>query len=165
MLNFLITKTKVKAHSIKEVPIDNFSIVGIGQINPYCNIKYENELFVTVVSIAFDSKKYEEKEAIVLTKYFTVRKCPRCKKTELIPVKMRINRDKIYLAHEEEIAFDAYEEHPSRRHFPTLVSAYCNHCSSCFQIKIKNKDLWIKEALKIKDRDIITSCWEEYYLD
>ncbi len=165
MFNFLLPKSKVRAFNIREVPIEDFEIIGIGEINPYCSKKYENELFVTVVSIAFDSNKYEEKESVVLTKYFTVRKCPRCKKSELIPVRIRLNRDKTYLAHEEEIAFDAYEEHPSRRHFPSMINAYCNNCSSCFQIKIKNKDAWVKEALKLKERDLITSCWEEYYID
>ena len=91
--------------------------------------------------------------------------CPRCKKPQLIPVKLRINRDKTYLKHEEEIAFDAYEEHPSRRHFPSIANAYCNNCSSCFQIKIKSNDTWIKEALRIKNKDILTSVWDEYYLD
>lgn len=165
MFNFLLPKSKVRAYNIRELPIENFEIIGIGEINPYCDKKYENELFVTIVNIAFDSNKYEEKEGIVLTKYFTVRKCPRCKKNELIPVRIRLNRDRTYLAHEEEIAFDAYEEHPSRRHFASIINAYCNNCSSCFQIKIKNKDQWAKEALKLKERDLINSIWEEYYID
>ena len=165
MFNFLVPKSKLRAYDVIEVPIETFEIVGIGQINPYCDKKYENEIFATVVNVAFDSNKYEEREAIVLTEYFAVKRCPRCKKNALIPVKLRINRDKTYLKHEEEIAYDAFEEHPSRRHFPSLANAYCNNCSSCFQIKIKSSDVWVKQALKIKSKNIITSDWEEYYID
>ena len=78
---------------------------------------------------------------------------------------MRINLDTIYLKNEEEVAFDAYEEHPSRRYFPTIVDAYCNSCNTCFEIRIKNKDLWIKEAKKIKEKELITRSWEAYNVD
>ena len=162
MLDFLIPKTKVQVYTIKEVPIEDFEVIGIGQINPYCKLRYEDEIFVTVVNFANDSRNYDEKEGLIVSKYFSVRRCPRCKKVELIPVKMKINLDATYLRNEEEIAYDAYEEHPSRRHFPTYVDAYCNSCNSCFEIRIKSKDLWIKEAKKIKDKDLITHSWYEY---
>jgi len=165
MLDFMTPKTKLRAYTIQRVPIEGFQITGIGQINPYCNLKFENEVFVTIVDITFDSRKYDEKEGMVLTKYFTVRRCPECKQIELIPVKLRINRDSGYLKHEEDIAFDDFEERSSRRYFPTVIEAYCNNCSSCFQIRIKNNDPWVKEALKLKERDLITGAWEEYYLD
>lgn len=165
MFNFLTPKTKLRAYNIRKVPIENFQIIGIGQINPYCSVKFENEMFVTLVNVAFDSKQYDEREGLILAKYFTVRRCPECKRVELVPVRIRINRDLTYLKNEEEVAFDAFEEHPSRRHFPTTVEAYCNNCSSCFEIRAKNKDPWIKEALKLKNKDLITGDWEEYYLD
>jgi len=162
MLDFLIPKNKVQTYLVEQVPIENFEIIGIGQINPYCNIKYDDEVFVTVVNFANDSKNYDEKEGLVISSFFAVRKCPKCKKNTLIPVKIRINFDITYLKHEEEIAYDAFEEHPSYRHFPTTVNAYCNGCNSCFEFRIKNKDLWIKQAKKIKEKDLITRSWEEY---
>lgn len=165
MLNFLTPKTKVQAYNIKEVPIETFEVIGVGQINPYCCFQYENEIFLTVVNFANESRQFDEKEGLILAKYFTVRRCPRCKRIELIPVKIKINLDLTYLKHEEEIAFDAFEEFPSRRHFPSVVSAFCNHCSSCFEIRIKMKDAWIKEARRIKERDLITASWEEYQID
>lgn len=165
MLNFLTPKNKLQAWAIRDVAIENFEIIGIGQINPYCNLQYENEIFLTVVNFANGAKNYDEKEGLILTKYFTVKKCPKCRKTELIPVKLKINLDEIYLRHEEEIAFDAFEEHPSRRHFPSIAEAFCNHCSTCFEVRIKSKDCWIKEAKKIKERDLITDSWEEYCID
>ena len=165
MLNFLTPKNKLQAWAIREVAIETFEVIGIGQINPYCNSQYENEIFITVVSFANDAKNYDEREGLILTKYFTVKKCPKCKKTELVPIKLKINLDETYLHHEEEIAFDAFEEHPSRRHFPSIVSAFCNHCSTCFEARIKTKDCWIKEAKKIKERDLITGSWEEYCID
>ncbi|MBQ8848476.1 MAG: hypothetical protein IJ003_05980 [Candidatus Gastranaerophilales bacterium] len=165
MLDFLLPKSKIQAFNLREVPIEHFEVIGIGQINPYCNIQYDNEIFLTVVNFVNESKNFDEKEGLIIAKYFSVRRCPRCKKTELIPVKMHINMDLNYLKNEEEIAFDAYEEHPSRRHFPTLVSAYCNHCNSCFEIRIKNKDTWIKQAKRIKEKDLVTRSWEEYNTD
>lgn len=165
MLDFLIPKSKVQAYGIREVSIETFEIIGIGQINPYCNNEYDNEIFITVVNFANDSKNYDEKEGLILTKYFTLRKCPKCKKVELVPTKIKINLDSTYIKHEEEIAYDAFEEHPSRRHFPSTVEAYCNHCSTCFEMRIKSKDTWVKEAKKIKERDLVTFSWEEYCLD
>ena len=162
MLNFLTPKNKLQAWAIREVAIEVFEIIGIGQINPYCNLQYENEIFITIINFANGAKNYDEQEGLILTKYFTVKKCPKCKKTELIPVKMKINLDETYSRHEEEIAYDAYEEHLSRRHLPSIVSAFCNHCSTCFEIRIKSKDCWVKEAKKIKERDLITGSWEEY---
>ena len=165
MLDFLIPKTKVQAYNFREIPIETLEIMGISQVNPYCNAKTENELFITVVSFANESKEYDEKEGMVLTKYFAVRKCPRCKGVDLIPVNIRINMDTTYQKHEEEIAFDAYEERPLRRHFPTTVNAFCNNCSSCFEIRIKSKDTWIKQAKKIKEKELIGSSWEEFCID
>ena len=165
MLNFLLPKSKVQTYDIQEIPIEHFEVLGIGQINPYCNLQYDNEIFITALSFANDSKNYDEREGLVLTKKFTVKKCPKCKKVELIPTKIKINLDSTYMCHEEEIAFDAFEEHPSRRHAPSVIEAYCNHCSSCFELRIKSKDSWVKEAKKIKERDLITGSWEEYCLD
>ena len=154
MLNFLIPKNRLRAFDVFEENIENFKVFGISQINPYCPEKYENEIFVTVVTVANDSKDYDEKEGLVLAKYFTIRRCPRCKRIELVPIKIKINQDSTYIKHEEEIAYDAFEEFPSRRHFPTTVEAYCNSCSSCFEIRIKSKDVWIKEAKKITNKQI-----------
>ena len=165
MLNFLTPKNKLQIWAIREVPIETFEVIGIGQINPYCNAQYENEIFLTVVNFANGSKNYDEREGLILTKYFTVKKCPKCKKTELIPIKIKINLDETYIRHEEEIAYDAFEEHPSRRHLPSMVEAFCNHCSTCFEARIKSKDCWVKEAKKIKERDLIVGSWEEYCLD
>ena len=165
MLNFLIPKTKLQAYTIREVPIELFEVIGVGQINPYCSSRFDNEIFITVVNFANDMKDYDEREGLVVSKYFTVKRCPKCKRLELIPVKIRINLDKTYIAHEEEIAYDAFEEHPSRRHFPSTVSAFCNHCSTCFETRIKSSDCWVKEAKKIKERDLINSAWEEFCVD
>lgn len=165
MLDFLVPKTRVQAYNFREIPIETLEIMGIAQVNPYCRAKVENELFITVVSFANESKDYDEKEGMILTKYFTVRKCPRCKSIDLVPVEIRINMDTTYQKHEEEIAFDAFEERPLRRHFPTTVNTFCNNCSSCFEIRIKSKDTWIKQAKKIKEKDLIGSSWEEFCLD
>ena len=165
MLDFFLPKSKVQYYQINEVPIEMFEILGIGQINPYCNMRYENEVFVTAVNIANEARHYDEKEGLVLTKYFSVRKCPKCKKIELIPTRIRINMDSVYREHEEEIAFDAFEEHPSRRHFSSMIDAYCNHCSACFEMKIKSKDTWVKEAKRVKEKNLLTGSWEEYFFD
>lgn len=165
MFDFLTPRTKVKAWTLKEVSIEKFEIVGIGQINPYCDMQYENKIIVTVLNFANDSKKYDEKEGLVLAKNFTVKKCPKCKKIELVPTKIRINLNSTYLQHEEEIVFDAFEEYPSRKHAPSMVEAFCNYCSTCFEMKIKLKDCWVKEAKKIKDRDLLTGSWDEYCLE
>lgn len=165
MFDFLISKNKLQAWALQEVPIETFEVIGVGQINPYCKTQYDNEIFITVVSFANDARNYDEREGLVLTKFFTVKKCPRCKKMELIPTKIKINLDSTYIKYEEEIAFDAYEEHPSRRHFPSTVMAYCNNCSTCFEARIKSKDSWAKEAKKIKERELLNGAWEEYCFD
>ena len=161
MFGFLIPKNKLQYHTLNEIPIEELEIIGITQINPYCRKKYENEKFITVVDILNDSKKYDEKEGIVLSDYFVIKKCPKCRKAELVPVKIRINLYREYLKNEEEIAWDAYEEHPSRINTPSEVHAYCNSCNSCFEIRIKSKDYWVKQAKKIKNDNLITP-WEEY---
>lgn len=163
MLDFLIPKTKVRAFDIMQVPLEEFQVIGISQINPYYKQKYDNELFITVVSIANESKEYDEKEGMILTTYFSARKCPKCKRVELIPVNIKINRNPNYLRNEEEAAYGDY--HSSRKNFPTIVNAFCNHCSTGFEVLIRNDDLWIKEARKIKERDLITGVWEEYQFD
>ena len=165
MFDFLIPKTKIRAYSIRKVPMETFQIAGIGQINPYCSYKFENEIFVTIIDIAYDSKNYDEKEGMVLTKKFIVKRCPECKQLELVPTRLKINRDSTYQRYEEEVAYDAFEEHPTRRHFPTTVEAYCHNCSSCFEIRMKSKDPWIKYALRLRDRDLISGAWDEYFLD
>lgn len=165
MLSFLTPKTKLQAWALREVPIEMFEVIGVGQINPYCKNQYENEIFITLVSFANDSKTYDEREGLVLTRVFSLKKCPRCKKIELIPTKIKINLDSTYIKHEEEVAFDAFEEPLLRRHYPSIVEAFCNHCSTCFEARIKSKDCWIKEAKKIKERDLLTGSWEEYCLD
>lgn len=165
MFDFLIPKTKIKAWTLREVPIEKFEVVGIGQINPYCDARYDSGIFATVLSFANDSEKYDEREGLVLAKNFTVKKCPKCKKLKLIPTRININLNATYVKHEEEIVFNAFEEYPTRRHAPSLVEAFCNHCSACFEIKIKLKDCWVKEAKRIKERDLLSGSWEEYFLE
>ena len=162
MFDFLIPKSKVQSYRIREIPIENFEMLGVGQINPYCKEEFDQEIYITVVVFANEDKDFDEKEGLILTEYFSFRTCPKCKKKELIPMKIYSNLDLNYLKNEEEIAFDAYEEHPSFRHQPTNVQAYCNVCQSCFEMRVKNKDLWIKEAKKIKEKQLITSKWQEY---
>lgn len=164
MLDFLVPKAKIRAYTMKEVPIETFEVIGIAQINPYCASKYENEVFLTVVNFANTSRNYDEKETLVLAKHFTLRRCPRCKSLSLIPVKIKANFDVLYLKNEEEVAYDAYCEYPSRTNTPSIVNAYCNKCNTCFEIRIKTKDIWIKEAKKIKQRDLVVP-WEEYHVD
>ena len=165
MLSFLLPKSKVKSYQIRELSIEDFEIIGIDQINPYCKKEFDEKIFITVVSLANDFKKFDEKEGLISTKYFAVRRCPKCRKNELIPIKLKINLDSEYLSHEEEIAFDAYEEFPSKKHFSSIAKAYCNNCSSCFEIKIKTNDRWVKQARKIKNKDLITKAWVEYILE
>jgi len=165
MLDFLIPKTRILSYNFTEVPIEDFQILGVGQINPYCKVQFDSQIFITIVNFANEVREYDEKEGIVASHYFTLRRCPKCKKVELLPVDIKINMDSIYLRHEEEVAFDAFEETPSRRHFPTTISAYCKSCGACLEFRVKNKDLWIKEAKKIKQEDLITSRWEEYQID
>ena len=47
----------------------------------------------------------------------------------------------------------------------SIVKAYCKNCSSCFEMKIKTKDKWVKQAKKIKNKDLLTRSWTEYILD
>ena len=164
MLNFLMPKTKVQSYNFKQVPIEGFEIIGIGQINPYCDMQYDNEKFLTVINFINVSRRIDEKETLALSQNFTYRRCPVCKKVELIPIKIVLNLDSIYQKNEEEVAFDAYSEQPSRTNTPSIVKAYCNNCSSCFEFRIKTKDLWIKEAKKLKAKDLVIP-WEEYLLD
>lgn len=165
MLKLFDSKTKLQAYNIQQVSIEKFEIYGVGQVNPYCQNSFENDIFLTLVNFSNESKEFDEREGFVLSKYFTLRKCPRCKKIELVPSKIRINKDRIYLKHEEEIAFDAFEEIPHPRRFPSTVQAYCTGCASCFEIRIKSSDLWIKEAKKVKEKDVVKGYWEEYQVD
>ena len=151
MFDFLVPKSKLRYHTFKEVPIEEFEIIGITQINPYCHIKYDNEVFITVVDLLNESKKIDEREGLVLAKHFVLKRCPKCKRLELLPVKIRVNFYREYLRNEEEVAWDAYSDHPSKTNTPSVVMAYCNHCCSCFEIRIKTKDYWIKQAKKLKD--------------
>ena len=77
MLNFLIPKTKLQAWSAKELPIELFEIIGIAQINPYCKTQLDNQVFFTLVNFSNDNKNYDEREGLVLSKYFTLKKCPK----------------------------------------------------------------------------------------
>lgn len=163
MLDIFTPKTRVQFFDIQELPIESCEIMGINQINPYYRIKTEKQEFITIVTIANDSRKYDEKEAYVLSDYFVVKKCPKCKSVTLIPTKMKINQSHDYLKNEEEIAFGDYFD--SRYNFPTRIEAYCNNCSSCFNILVKNKEPWVKEAKKLKSKDIIGGKWETYQVD
>ncbi len=160
----LFSKTKLKAHNITEISPSSFEILGVGQINPYCKSDFESEISFTLVSLCFESKKFDERTALVLSTYFSLRKCPKCAKVELIPAKIRVNFNHIYLRNEEEIAFDAYEENPPQEHFPTFALTYCSNCSRCFEIRLKSNDCWVKQAKKIKKKNIITNSWDEYLL-
>ena len=163
MLDFLVPKNRIQYYDLREIPIETFEIMGISQINPYCKSRSDKEFFVTVVNIANDSKYYDEKEAYVLSSYFTIKRCPRCKKNTLIPTKIRINAYPNYLKNEEKIAFGDF--FASRYNFPTYIHAYCNNCTSCFEYLVKNRELWIKEAKKIKEKDIIGNEWDTYKID
>ena len=164
MFDFLIPKNKLQYHAINEIPIREFEMIGIAQINSYCSKKYENERIISVVGILNNSKKYDEKEGLILSDYFILKKCPKCKKTELIPTKLKINLFRNYLKNEEEVAWDAYSEEPSKTNTPSIVEAYCASCNSCFEIRIKSKDYWVKQVKKIKEEDLITP-WEEYNIE
>ena len=164
MFGFLIPKNKLQCHAIKEIPIQELEIIGISQINPHCEKKYENEKFITVVDILNGSKKCDEKEGLVLSDYFVLKRCPKCRKVALLPVKIRVNLYKGYLQNEEEVAWDAYDERPSKTNTPSEVDAYCNSCNSCFEIRIMTKDYWVKQVKKLKDTDLITP-WEEYRVE
>jgi len=164
MFDFLIPKSKLQYHTYSEMPVGELEILGISQVNPYCNKKYNDEKFITVVDILNDSKKYDEKEGLVLSNYFVLKRCPRCKKLELVPSKIRINLYREYLRNEEEVAWNAYSEYPSKTNTPSVVEAYCRACNSCFDIRIKMKDYWIKQARKLKEEYLI-SPWETYNVE
>jgi len=164
MFDFLIPKNKLLYHTYQELPVEEMEILGISQINPYCKKSYENEKLITVIDILNDSKKYDEKEGLILSKHFILKRCPKCKKIELVPAKIRINLYREYLRNEEEVAWDAYSEYPSKTNTPSVVEAYCKACNSCFEIRIKMKDYWVKQARKIKEEELITP-WEEYSVE
>ena len=164
MLSFLFSKTKVQSYDISEISIKNFEILGIAQINPYCHTQYDNEVYFTIVNFANETNKFDERECVVPSKYFISRRCPKCRRVELIPTRIKLNMDREYLRNEEEVAFDAYSEYPSRTNTPSTIKAYCKGCDSCFDIRIKTKDYWIKQAKKIRPKDIIIP-WEEYQVD
>lgn len=163
MLDFLAPKTKVLAFNIRQVPIQTFEMLGIGQINPHYELDYQKEIPVTIVALAHFDRKCDEKEGMILSDIFTLRRCPKCKKVELYPTKMRLNFSRQYLQDEED--YDLREVYNSKYLFPSVVNAFCSHCNTCFEIHIKRNDTWVKEAKKIKEKDLISSCWEEYNLD
>lgn len=157
MLNFLIPKTQVQAFNYSKIPIEHFDVLGIGQINPYCSNRFENEIFITSVNIILGLGRYDGKEGLVLSEYFTVRKCPHCKRVKLIPTKIRINLDQM------KNDTDFYDDFEGE--MDTAIYAYCNSCSSCFYFDIKEKDLWVKEARKLKEKSLITGKWEMYSIE
>ncbi len=163
MFDFLVPKTKLKAFDIFERNIEDFQVFGISQINPYCNIPLEDEIFVTMVNISNDSKDYSQKEGFVLTKFFSLKKCPECSKKALIPVELNLNFYPNYLRNEERFASPEFLS--SRHNFPSQVRAYCNHCNSCFEAFVENKDSWVLEAKKLKEKDLIEGAWRTYLLD
>ena len=146
---------------MNQIPLENLEILGISQINELCKERFENEYTITRVTFLNETIKYDEREGLVLSDYFELRKCPKCKKSQLIATKMTINMFQEYLRYEERVAYNAYSEYPSKTNTPTIVEAYCKDCHSAFEIRIKNKDLWIKQAKKLKSRDLIGN-WEEY---
>ena len=164
MLNFLFPKTKVQMWNIVELPLEAFEMYGVAQINPYCQARYENNIYITMVDFMNESREYDERETLVLSKIFTLRKCPKCKRIELFPTKLKVNFDPKYLRYEEEVACDAYSELPSKTNTPSLAYAFCSACNSAFEIRIKAKDLWVKQAKKLKDKDLIVP-WEEYQIE
>ena len=164
MFDFFMPKNKIKAHIIRDLDLKDLSILGISQINQQCKSVFEGNVLISVVTFINETIKYDEREALVLSDYFELRKCPKCNQVELFPTKLKINMYPEYLKNEESVAHDAYSEYPSKINTPTLVEAYCKSCNSAFEIRIKNKDLWIKQAKKLKDTDIIGS-WDEYLLD
>ena len=171
MINLLFSKTKIQAFDFHIVPAENFEIIGIGQINQACKSKYDGEILLTVINFANETKKFDEREGITFSDYFTRRKCLRCRREELLPTKIKINSDNFYLKNEEKIAnrsraYKSYNEDPlSRRQRPSIIEAYCPECGSCFSIMIKSCDLWIREARKIKEKDLIGEAWDEYRFD
>ena len=162
MFSFLIPKTKIQAYDIAQVPIENFEILGVTQINPHCTSDYNKEIFLTLVNLANTSKHFDEKEGLIISEYFTVKKCPKCKKISLIPVYMKLNLSPDYLKNEEDFVLNV--THYSKKTFSSKIHAFCSSCSSCFDILIEKTDCWVKEAKKIKERELITSSWSEYRL-
>lgn len=163
MFSFLLPKTQLQAYRMKEISINDFEIFGIGQINPYCNSRFNNEKFITIVNFANGFRGFDEKEGMVLTDYFTVKKCPRCKRIELVPTKIKINLSPDAYNDDVDIVYGNYQD--IKYNYPSTVKAYCNSCNSCFEFNIKLKDTWVKQAKKLKERDLITGYWEEYELD
>ena len=164
MFDFIMSKSKVRAHNITEVSLTGFELMGVAQVNPYCESRYEGNIYLSVVDVLYDSQKYDEKEGLITSEYFTLRKCPKCKKIELFPAKLRLNMFPDYLRHEEEVAFDAYSEYPSKINTPSVVNAFCKSCGACFEIRIKTSDLWVKEAKKIKMHELIAP-WETFAIE
>ena len=164
MFEFLIPKSKLQYHTFQELPVEEIEILGISQINPYCKKNYDHEKFITVVDILNESRKCDEKEGLILSNYFVIKRCPKCKKVELILSKIRINMYKEYLRNEEEVAWNAYSEYPSKTNTPSVAEAFCRACNTCFEIRIKSKDCWVKQAKKLKENDLI-SPWEEYSVE
>jgi len=153
MLSFLSPKTKIKYDYIKEIPIEDFEVIGIGQINPYfkrTNPQFQSENFVTVVNIFKDDKDCDEKEGLILSDYFTLRKCPNCGHIQLLPTRIRLNLNNV---------------NKYRHEFNTMILAYCNSCSACYHLGVSKNDLWLKEAKKIKEKDLITKAWEKYCIE
>lgn len=155
-------KSKILAYEINELPLEVFELIGVSQVNPYCTYRYENDIFFTLVNFAFEKKEFDEREGLVLAKYFSLRYCPKCKKLSLKPSKIKINCDREYKSNEQMFAYEEYDE-PYLA--PSIAQGYCSNCSTCFEIKIKSSDLWVKEAKKIKEKDLITKYWEEYQID
>lgn len=164
MFSFLTPKIKLQSWSIFEMPLEALEIYGVAQINPYCQARYENNINITVVNLLNNSEEYDEKEGLVLSKYFAIKRCPKCKRVELFPTKLKINLDSTYLKYEEEVACDAYSDIPSKTNTPSVAWAFCSSCNSGFEIRIKSKDIWVKQAKKLKDRDLIIP-WEEYQIE
>ena len=77
MLSFLQPKSKLQVHTYREIPIESLRILGIAQVNPYYSEDYQSDKLITLVCFANESKDYDEKEAMVLTSYFALRRCPR----------------------------------------------------------------------------------------
>lgn len=154
MLNFLVPKTKVRYYGARAVPIEEFEVIGIGQINPYCPTQFDNEIFITVVDVIENSKEYDEKEGLVLADYFSVRRCPKCHRLKLIPTKIRLSGQKPQFLIRKLDDFDD----------GNVILAYCNSCSSCFEFDMKENDIWLKEARKLKEKNLLTG-WDKYSIE
>jgi len=163
MFSFLIPKTKIQAYDIAQIPIEKVEIFGITQINPNCHSTCDKEIFLTLVNLANTSRHYDEKEGFVVSEYFTVKKCPKCRKISLLPVYMKLNLSRDYLKNEEDFVMSA--THYSKRTFSSKIHAFCSSCSSCFDILIEKNDCWVKEARKIKEYNLVMPSWSEYRVD